>query len=116
MPTVAQIAGYYLAANAVPVGVNFAPPATFPQSGPAAYPYNKLSVFVNNTDVVVQLLLDPTGAFADDVSQEILLRMGFNSREPLPPFYQVRFKVWESTQLPQSGTVDMSMYQIPSYM
>ena len=102
----------YFAANAVPLSPTYTGQATFPAQGWFSSPMNKLDAFVNGTDAVVQLLTDQSG-WQDDESQEILLRMGFNGRDPLPPFYAVRFRVWPLTLLPQTGgTIDLSVFSL----
>lgn len=100
-----------VSANGVPVTANFTGRATFPTQGRWPVPMNKLDAFVNSTDVVFQLLTEETG-WQDDQNLEVLMRMGFNSRDPLPPFYAVRFKVWSATLLASSGTIDVSAFQI----
>ena len=104
MPTV-------FAANAVPIGADYSAPSTFPPQGWWTDPCNKLDAFVNGTDAVFQLLTE-FGGWSEDVSQEVLMRQGFNGRDPLPPFYGVRFRVWPGTLLPLSGTIDMSAYSV----
>ena len=106
--------GYYRAQNAIPITqVGFTQLSTVPPIGKSSLPFNKLSAFVNNTDAVMQLMTDPSGGWQDDSGQEILLRIGFNARDPLPLFYAVRFKVWNGTLLGTTGTVDLTMMLIP---
>lgn len=97
----------YFAVNAVPIGTTWTEPATF------RWPYgdkaNKISGYINGTDAVVQILED-AGGFQEDQTREILLRQGFNSRD-FPPFVACRFKVWGSTQLASSGTIDIVILQ-----
>lgn len=99
------------AGNAVPVGASFTKVSTF---GPWRDPKTKLDAFVNNTDVVFELMLDPSG-WQDAIgnpAQLVLMRMGFNGRDPLPPFYGVRFKVWSGTTLNPTGTVDFAAFAV----
>lgn len=99
------------AANAVPIGPDYSAASTFPSVGFWQDTCNKLDAFVNGTDAVFQLLTEQ-GGWTEDIAQEVLMRMGFNGRDPLPVFYAVRFRVWPGTALASSGTVDMSAYSV----
>jgi hypothetical protein len=98
----------YYASNGLPVTVNWTVQATLPNHGVFQTPWGYVDAFVNGTDVVCQISEDPTGVITDDVTQEILLRVGFQSR-PLPPFYAIRFKVWSKTLLASTGTIDLTL-------
>lgn len=102
-----------VAANAVAIGAAYSQASTF---GPWQQAMTKLDAFVNGTDAVFQLLTDPTQQTWDnmngDPAEEVLMRMGFNGRDPLPAFYAVRFKVWSGTLLAASGTIDFAAYAI----
>lgn len=100
-----------VAANGVPIGTDFTGASTFPPSGWWQTPANKLDAFVNKTDAVFQLLTEQAG-WQEDTTEEVLMRMGFNGRDPLPLFYAVRFKVWSGTLLAASGSVDMAAYSV----
>lgn len=90
--------------NSLPVGSDWtSPPISFPS--PAIH----LNVFTIDTDVLVQVLGNDPGGFQELESEQILLRQGFNARD-LPPFSQMRFKVWPGTILAGTGTIDVTAH------
>jgi len=101
----------YFAAKGVAVLPGYSSPATFPSQGWWQVPMTKLDVFVDSTDVLAQLLTEP-GGWETDQSAEILFRAGWSGRDPLPPFYAVRFRVWDQTTFSPGGHIDVEAYQV----
>lgn len=60
-------------------------------------PCVKIDVEVEINDAIMQVSEDPNGVFENDVSQEILLRVGQHSKVFATGITAVRFRVWEKS-------------------